>query len=272
MPYVREKHNSGRLEDVGGEISLVYEYYVFGVSTEGAAYWQIATTTPPVLMFQGRAYRRHSITVEPVAAAWEGREVWEGRVVYQQLFHNVTLEYQGTSGAATARVTVSREVVGAYSPPGTVPPDLGGVIGFDGEDVQGCEIIVPQPEFSISVEPVPVTDPNAFLRTVSMMAGRVNANSYLGFYAGELLLAGADITGATDKPFRVTYRFQASPNLWGVRIGGIYVPFKRGWDYLDVYYGRAFDTQSRTLVRRPRAVYVHRVYDYVPFVLPGIDV
>jgi len=272
MPYIREKQNSGRIEDQGGDVTLVYEYWVFGAQLEGAAYWTVATSTPVVLMFQGRAYRRDSITVEKTASAWPGREVWDARVVYRPIQANVTVEYQATTGSTTARIVVSREVVGAYAPYGQIPPDLGGVIGYDGEDVEGTEILIPQPEISLSVEPVPISDPNAFLRTISVMTGCVNANVYAGFLPGELLFAGADVSGATERPWRVVYRLQCSPTLFNIRIGDIVVPLKRGWDYLDVYYGKTFDFQSWSLVQRPRAVYVHRVYDYVPFILPGIDV
>lgn len=271
MPWIKEKFGSGQVSDENGDITLTYNFWVFGTKSEAEAYTVLSSSTPAITTFGGNSFRRESIRLEQVANAWDGREAWDGTVTYKKIRREVTIEYQGSTGNTTAHITVSKQVLAKYAPEGETAPDMEGVIGFDDGEIQGADIIVPQPEFSISVEPIDITDPNAFLRTISNMTGKVNANTYLGFRAGELLFSGAEHSGASDKPFRVTYRFQCSPNLYDIEIGGIRVAVKRGWDYLDVLYERTVDTTAKTLIKKPKAIYIHRVYDYIPFAFPGID-
>ncbi|HPZ14681.1 MAG TPA: hypothetical protein PLK04_10650 [Bacillota bacterium] len=271
MVSIREKFGSGQVSNDDGDISLTLNYWVFGTKSEVTAHDMIAAYNPPIRTIGAGKYRRESIRVEQVANAWNGREAWDGTVVYRLISQNIRIEYQGTTGNTTTHVNVAKGIIGAYARQGETAPDLQGVIGFDGQDIQGADILVPQPEFSISVEPINITDPNAFLRSIAMLVGKVNSNTYLGFSPGELLFSGADHSGATDKPFTVTYRFQCSPTLRDFTVGGIRVPMKRGWDYLDVYYEREVDQNAKVMIKRPRAVYVYRVYDYAFFAFPGLD-
>lgn len=271
MVSIREKFGSGQVSNDDGDISLTLNYWVFGTKSEVTAHDFTAAYNPPIRTIGSAKYRRESIRVEQVANAWDGREAWDATVVYRLISQNVKVEYQGTTGNTTAHVNVAKGVLGVYAKEGETAPNLQGVIGFDGQDIQGTDILIPQPEFSLSVEPINITEPNAFLRAISRIVGRVNSNTYLGFAPGELLFSGADHSGATDRPFQVTYRFQCSPNLQNINVGGITVPMKRGWDYLDVYYERQVDADAKVMIKRPRAVYVYRVYDYTHFSFPGLD-
>lgn len=48
------------------------------------------------------------------------------------------------------------------------------------------------------------------------------------------------------------------------------MPAKEGWHYLWVRYEDDEDATARTLIKKPRAVYVEQVYYYGDFSLLGI--
>jgi len=61
--------------------------------------------------------------------------------------------------------------------------------------------------------------------------------------------------------WEITHRFSASPNKTGLTIGDITGIEKKGWEYLWVRYADAEDTAAKTLVKKPAAVYVEKVYE-----------
>ena len=67
---------------------------------------------------------------------------------------------------------------------------------------------------------------------------------------------------------RITYRFAASPNMTGLIVGTITGITKGGWHHLWALY--ADDVDQNTLIKRPIAAYVERVYDPGDFSQLGI--
>lgn len=151
--------------------------------------------------------------------------------------------------------------------------NMSGAIGVDDNGVNGVDIVVPQMQWQESYD-VPnsyVTD--AYIRGVAERTGRVNAGTFRGFAAGEVLFVGCSGSQEWDDqkgrgPWSLTYRFVASPNVSGVTIGSISGISKKGHEYLWVKYETATDSSS--VYKRPKAVYVNAVYKSTDFSALGI--
>ena len=70
--------------------------------------------------------------------------------------------------------------------------------------------------------------------------------------------------------WEITFRFAASPNVAGLSLGNISGINKEGWQYLWVRFADDEDGSSSTLIKKPVAAYVERVYEYGDFSGLGI--
>jgi hypothetical protein len=170
-----------------------------------------------------------------------------------------------------SKETVSRTAINAS---GTIvnAPDFKGVIGASDDNIEGCDVIVPQALFTARKRWKMTDLPNpAYLQQCYSFVGSTNSDvfsfTWLGatftFQIGELLLQGFSCVEAGLDTFECSYKFAASPNRLGTNgivIQGLPNPIdKRGFEYLWVYYRRTMSNNVH--VRVPQAVYVERVYD-----------
>jgi len=61
----------------------------------------------------------------------------------------------------------------------------------------------------------------------------------------------------------LTFSFSYAPRKDSLLVGPILINSKDGWDYLDIYYETAAETEE--IIKRPKWVYVHRIFDRVDF-------
>lgn len=113
-----------------------------------------------------------------------------------------------------------------------------------------------------------VTD--AYKAILFALTGKVNAAPWHGFAAGEVLFLGASGSKRSNGDWEITFRFAASPNVSGLTVGSITGISKEGWHYMWVRYADTEDAGSKSVVKKPVAVYIERVYDYGDFSLLGI--
>lgn len=151
--------------------------------------------------------------------------------------------------------------------------NMSGAIGVDDNGVNGVDIVVPQLQWQESYDVPNAYVTAAYIRSVASITGTVNAATFRGFQAGEVLFIGC--TGSQewdtqkgDGPWSLSYRFVASPNVTGQTIGSITGVAKGGHDYLWVRYESGVSGQS--LIKQPKAVYVSKVYRDGDFSLLGI--
>lgn len=151
--------------------------------------------------------------------------------------------------------------------------NMSGAIGVDDNGVNGVDIVVPQLQWQESYDVPNAYVTAAYIRSVASITGTVNAAAFRGFQAGEVLFVGC--TGSQewdtqkgDGPWSLSYRFVASPNVTGQTIGSITGVAKGGHDYLWVRYESA--VSGSDLMKRPKAVYVSKVYKDGDFSLLGI--
>lgn len=156
---------------------------------------------------------------------------------------------------------------------GTNAPDQKKAIGVDSNGVNGVDVVVPQLQWQESYD-VPnsyVTD--AYIRGVAGATGTTNNGAFRGFEAGEVLFVGCSGSQEWDDdkgrgPWSLSFRFVASKNVTGETIGDISGVNKKGHEYLWVRYEDAVD--SNVLLKKPKAVYVNKVYRESSFSVLGI--
>ena len=159
---------------------------------------------------------------------------------------------------------------------------FGAAIGQKDSDSQpeGTEVAKPVLEFS-TTRSVRITP--KYLRTVYDLTGTVNASTFLGYPAGDVLFLGIEAQFKDPaKGWQATYKFAVSPTLVGEQILGEasdpedpdqIVPFSRqvtksGWDYL--WYGFRANPASKGKTQKPIVAVIHRVYQRRNFALLGI--
>jgi len=160
-------------------------------------------------------------------------------------------------------------------------PDMFGAIGVDGDSVNGVDIIIPQLTWTESYDVPNQYVSTNYIKTVSSLTGTVNNAAFRTFAAGEVLFAGASGSQQWDSdkgdgPWNLSYKFIASPNqgsgktLPAITVGAVTNVEKDGHDYLWVRYEDS--VANDTLFKRPKFVYVNKVYRRADFSQLGLGV
>lgn len=178
---------------------------------------------------------------------------------------------------------VTQAIAGKVSEKGKTANIVDGdkVIGFDGQNVNGVDIIVPQLTWQENYE-VPSSYVKAdYIKKVSQLTGTTNNAEFRGFKAGEVLFLGCSGSQDWDKekgdgPWALSYKFAVSPNagtnqtLPALTIGEITDIEKKGHEYLNTYYED--DVRDNKIWKVPKIVWVHQVYRETNFADLGIGV
>lgn len=254
MPIeVEEKFGSRSGDGVTSQERL---YTVRGTTDETLAL-NAAYTAAPLYGGVTGSLRRKPPTIEQI-----GEDLWEVRVQYSVLDDVFTFDTTGGS----QHITQSLQTLNRYP---AAAPDFKGAVGVSRDSVDGTDITVPVFSFAVTkVEPVEDVPAN-YVQTLYNLTGRTNSASYIltvdnvsmTFEPAELLFLGASGNKRIREHWEFNYRFAASPNVSDITLGGITGITKRGWDYLWVRYADHEDTDSASIVKRPAAVYVERVYE-----------
>jgi hypothetical protein len=152
-------------------------------------------------------------------------------------------------------------------------PDLKGAIAVDGNGVNGVDVVTPQLQWQEQYDVPNSYVTSAWIRKVAGVTGTTNAGSFRGFAAGEVLFVGCSGSQEWDDqkgkgPWSLTFRFIASRNVTGEKIGDVTGISKQGHEYLWVRYEDA--VSSSDLIKRPKYVYVNKVYPSSDFSKLGI--
>jgi len=167
------------------------------------------------------------------------------------------------STGGTQHITQSIATVNRYGDKAS--DQLGGAIGYDGENVNGVDITVPVWNWS-ETHYMLSADSAAYYG----LTGKVNADGFRGFQPGEVLFLGASGTKRGDGLWEINFKFAASPNKTGLSVGDITDIEKKGWEYLWVQYGDDVDDTVKVRIKKPIAAYVEQVYDEGNFSNLGI--
>ena len=145
-------------------------------------------------------------------------------------------------------------------------PDMQGAIGVTIDSVQGCDILVPKMEFSLSRQRAMVDF--AYIRTLRNMVGKTNNATFFGFPKGTLLYLGCEPTSAmgtldTGDKFlfwNLCHSFAQEEDKVNQRVGNITLPKKGGFEYVWARYNPVVSGAAPQLAMHPTAVYCERVY------------
>ena len=243
-------------------------YFVFNAGTEEDAVQAVYDEAPSV--FNGLALESVEIderinenTFKVIVQYQESEDSEQASSVseYDSVFSFDT-------GGGTLHLTQSRKTVGKYP---TDAPDFGGAIGYDGETVNGVDIIQPAANDTETHYFPDSKITTAYKKMLSLATGTVNLKSFRGYDPGEVLFLGAaGSKRSSDALWEVTFKFAISPNRKNFEVGDISVGMKFGWDYLWVRYADKVDDEAKTLVKKPVAVYIERVYQLADFSYLGI--
>ena len=269
MPITVSEKFESRRSTKGENPSAELVYTVRGTNDDLAA--RAAAEAESPANYDGLP--RQTVSVEPV-----GFELWEATARYgraqgggfPQTGESV---FTFDTGGGTQHITQSKQTVASHAAPGTNAPDFQGAVGVTADGVEGVDITVPVYQFSETHYLPDAVVTQGYKGTLFSLTGRVNAGSFRGFNAGEVLFLGA--TGSKrgtdpDADWEITFRFAASPNATGISVGPIGGISKKGWEYLWVRYADQEDASSHAIVKRPVAAYVERVYDEGNFGALGI--
>jgi hypothetical protein len=156
---------------------------------------------------------------------------------------------------------------------GSNVPSQAGAINVDGDRVVGVDAVVPSLQWSETYDVPSQYVSAAYIRAVAGLTGTVNNAAFRTFAAGEVLFVGCSGSQEWDEekgngPWRLSYKFVASPNRTNFSVGSVSGITKKGHEYLWVRYE---DTvSSDTQVKTPKHVYVNQIYKEANFAALGI--
>lgn len=240
--------------------SAELHYTIRGAANEAAARDALTAVCPAT--FEGLIRKERQIEAVHVDSSNPDGNLWKATVVYGVTDpSDFTTSFDTTGGSQ--HITQSPYTVSKIP---TNAPNMKGAIGFDGQRVNGVDIVIPVYTFLETHFKSTSSVSNTYRKTLANLTGKVNNGSFRGFDAGEVQFRGASgqlvIVEGTQQ-WQLTYQFAASPNLTNVPVGDLTVSSKLGWDYMWVLYGDAVDAQ--TLVQQPIAAYVERLYEFASF-------
>lgn len=188
-----------------------------------------------------------------------------------------TYTFDTTGG--TQKITQTLSTVEKKPDAGQVPglpeaPDCQGAIGVTGDSVEGTEITVPVFRWSEShyIGSSVITKP--YRDKIARLTGKVNNATFRGYTHSEVLFLGASGSQRRTEDWQVSFHFAHSPTKTNISIGGIFtIAEKRGWEYLWIRYEDGVTTDGtgkKSLIKRPTAAYVEKVYEHGNFADLGI--
>lgn len=142
-------------------------------------------------------------------------------------------------------------------------PSMNNAIGVDGQSVNGVDIVVPALTWTETYDVPDAYVTSNYIKSVAAITGTVNNAGFRSFAAGEVLFMGCSGSQEWDSdkgngPWTLSFKFVASPNVTNQTIGDITGIEKKGHEYLWVRYEDS--VSSNELVKKPKTVYVNKVY------------
>jgi hypothetical protein len=278
MAITVEEKIESREVSTGDRAAATLRYVIRGTDDDYEAWGALGTEAPAE--WHGLVRTSHEVQPVHVEEGHPARCVWEGIARYgrrkQQPETNES-RFSFDTGGGTQHITNSLETVGCYGDPDEdFITDHLGVIGWDGQAVQGIDITVPVYRFT-EVHYLPVVYvTESYKRDLFWLTGRVNSVGFRGFAVGEVLFLRASGSQRSSEDWEISFQFAASPNATDLKVGNITGIHKRGWEYMWTQFktaaGRDKDSGEETgdLIPKPKAVFIEQVYRYGDFSKLGI--
>lgn len=266
----------GRVRTGGEKPTLTYKYYIYDAADDEAAETALLAEAPSsVGLFEWDSQEVSEIDGGGKFYG-EVRYVYSPNVRRRKEIGDSTYSFDTTGG--TARITHSLDITDCYAAEGATvdAATFDGAIGVrssgNGQrEIEGVEIRIPVYKWTETHYLAAAAVDQAYKVTLCGLTGKVNAATFRGFAAGEVLFGGAQGSERGDgTDWEISFQFEASPNVTGLAIGSITGIAKGGWQYLWALTEHQVDGTSNLLVPKVIAVYVQDVYQSGDFTGLGI--
>lgn len=235
--------------------SVTLEYVCYGTDDDQYVSSYALAATPAIYSTVFGTFYRQDIQIRPQSA-----DLFYITVPYgpkKRENGSWTFDFDTTGGTVT--IKNSKETVSSYGAGGNpFIPDFKQLIGVNGDDVEGCEIIIPALRINVRFRHPYGVVTIAHAKALARLTGKVNSTPFLGFDAGEVLFIGASGSDGSEAEAEISYSFACSENASGLSIGDIAGVAKKGHHYLWVSYKD--DTDNGFPVKVPEFAYVEKVY------------
>ena len=244
----------------GNPISQTNVFTASGSNDNAFVLAYATAATPSVASTTYGTLYRQDISVDPM-----GFENWKITVPYataKRETGSYRLTFDTTGG--TVHITASKATIGKYAASGTAP-DYKQLIGVNGEDVAGADIVVPALKLTCHYRHPAAVISLSRIKYLASVTGTVNSTAFLSFAAGEVLFLGCSGSEGTDAETEIQYQFACSSNATGLTIGDIASVVKKGHHLAWIKYEDGTDTAGGTIypVKKPQFCYVERVYEEI---------
>lgn len=255
-----ERPNSRKTTDTPPTFEFIYRASGTGNNDNVYVHLFALSATPAVVaLANGAIVYRQDIQIQS-----EGWDVWTVTVPYAEKGDKPptgqwTFNFDTTGGSF--HIKASKETVASY---GTTPPDYKQLIGVNGDDVEGADIVIPALKINVTYShPLGVVT-IAYAKALARLTGKANSTTFLTFDPGEVLYLGSTGSDGSEAAAEVGYQFACSENLQNQIVGAITVIEKDGWDLAWIKWKD--DVDGDLPVKVPEFVYVERVYERVNLV------
>lgn len=153
------------------------------------------------------------------------------------------------------------------------PPDWHRIIGWDGEKLEGTEIVIPQYTWEETHYFNYLAMTAAYRRVLFTLTSTINNKKFRGLHAQEVLFLGASGSVKGLENWEITFKFAASPRAKKedgtmFRLGDVLNIEKEGWDHLWIRYHDVIIENRK--IPQPQHVVIQQVYGIANFDLLGI--
>jgi hypothetical protein len=267
-----------------GTATYTKSYKIFGSDDDLAVHSEVNSTIVASLYYWRYPGTTVDLTVENYNLSYLGDKCWQLSINYEKKGADDASEPEPLrrarsfdTGGGTRHIT---QALDETKYPSTAPAQ-DKAIGVDDDRIAGVDVVEPALQWSESYDVPSIYVTASYIKKVSELTGTTNNAAFRTFARGEVLFLGCNGTQEWDEkkgdgPWTLTYKFVASPNagsgqtLPAISVGTISGIEKKGHEYLWVRYEA--DVRENTLVKKPRHVYVNRVYRESDFSQLGIGV
>lgn len=255
--------------------SYTKSYKVFGTSDDTVLHAEANTKITSTLAYwQYPGVSGMQLRAEQYSVTYLGDDAWQVQISYEKNGAEDGTEplkrsrsFDTTGG--TQHITQAHDETKYPSS----APTQEKAIAVDANGVNGVDIVVPQLQWQETYDVPNSYVTSAWIRGVAGLTGTVNNGSFRGFGAGEVLFVGCSGSQEWDDqkgrgPWSLSFRFIASQNVTNQTIGSISGVAKKGHEYLWVRYEDS--VAENTLIKKPKHVYVNKVYKETDFSGLGI--
>lgn len=261
--------------------TMTRSYKVFGSADDLVVHDEANRVISGQLMFWQYPGANVQLMAESYSLEYLGDEAWHVTISYEKLGADgdepdpMRRSRSFDTSGGTQHITQAE----AEARFGVNAPDQQKAIGVDGDNVAGVDIVTPSLSWTETYDVPNQFVTAAYVKTVASLTGTTNNAAFRTFAAGEVLFLGASGSQDWDEqkgdgPWSLSYKFSASPNagvgqtLPAITIGAINDIAKKGHEYLWVRYEA--DVNQNVLLKKPKFVYVNRVYREADFGSLGI--